>query len=175
MLSKGTEMFPTVEILGLVLSYAQRGRWSVAFGLFRQGAFFMVCTSEALSVGSFRMSVRKSAVNEKKDVVYSVTVLLWFDPSERLLYLPKDLWVLSSFNYLQLCDEDILKGVDFCTLDICRSVFPNDCCILSPDMQLCDVYWYSGGNIMQNRLYPCFEDQCVLAHRQTSKSALVTK
>lgn len=38
-------------------------------------ALLMVCTS-ALSVGSFRMSVRKSAVNEKKDAVCSVTLLL---------------------------------------------------------------------------------------------------
>lgn len=33
----------------------------------------------------------------------------------------------------------------------------------------------SGGNIMQNRLYPCFEDCGVLAYRQILNLVLVTK
>lgn len=126
----------------------------------------MVYTSEALSVGLFRISVRKLTTNEMKDVVCSVTVVLWCDLSGWLLYLLKCLQVLSSSNYLQLCDEDILKGVDFWDLFL---AYVGDYSQVTVEF-LHLIYSYvmfidSGGSIMQNGLYPCFQDWCVLVHR----------
>lgn len=80
------------EILGMMLSYAQRVGETVACGLFRK-CFLWICTSEVLSVGLMIMSPRKSAVNDKKAVICSVTdcsVVMW---AKWFLYLPKKIFV----------------------------------------------------------------------------------
>lgn len=49
--------------------------------------------------------------------------------------------MLSTSNYLQLCDKDILKGVDFCDLFLAYvGDYSQVTGIFSPNIQLCDVY-----------------------------------
>lgn len=97
-----------VEILGMVLSYAQRVGESVACGLFRKSAFCDLHIRSAIC-RSIENVTEEISCKWQEGCHLQCDWLFCCDVTQVVaLFTKKDLCKLSPSNYLQMCDDNIL-------------------------------------------------------------------